>query len=100
MARKTGMTTRDKPTAELRALQKAESKVWFWRPSWYWFGWGTLVPIYVGHDDFARRTLLLGWSVTGRVIIALWPCGEKDCYDDTLDWDKYMRSVSNEMDAK
>lgn len=55
------------------------SRVWFWGPSWYWHGWGTLVPVNVGEDEFGRRTLVLGWTFTGRVLIALWMCKHPDC---------------------
>lgn len=57
-------------------------RVWFWKPCWYWFGWRTLVPFFYGHDEYARRTLLLGWTVTGRVIFALWGCGDPECEAD------------------
>lgn len=46
-------------------------RVWFWKPSWYWHGWRTLLPWYIGGDESGRRTLLLGWTVTGRVIVAI-----------------------------
>lgn len=47
------------------------SRVWFWRPCWYWHGWRTLLPVYFGGDECGRRTVLLGWTVTGRVIVAV-----------------------------
>lgn len=31
-------------------------RVWFWAPCWYWHG---------------RRTVMFGWMVTGRVIVAI-----------------------------
>lgn len=46
-------------------------RVWFWRPQWYWHGWRTLLPWYVGGDEYGRRTLLLGWTVTGGAIVAI-----------------------------
>jgi hypothetical protein len=58
------------------------SRAWFWKPSWYWYGWTTLIPFVYGHDEYARRTIMLGWTVTGRVIIALWPCGDRECEED------------------
>lgn len=57
-------------------------RVWFWKPQWHWFGWKTLIPVYYGHDEYARQTIMLGWTVTGRVIIALWGCGNPECEDD------------------
>lgn len=58
-------------------------RVWFWKPSWYWFGWKTLIPFLYGHDQYARRTLLFGWTITGRVIIAVWGCGSPICAQDS-----------------
>jgi hypothetical protein len=45
--------------------------VWFIRPQWYWYGWATLVPFFIGGDEFGRRTVVFGWTVTGRVVIAI-----------------------------
>lgn len=55
------------------------SLVWFWRPQWHWFGWMTLLPVQPGHDEYGRWTLVLGWTITGRVIIALWKCRSRVC---------------------
>jgi hypothetical protein len=56
------------------------SRVWFWKPQRYWFGWKTLVPVYRGHDEHSRWTIMLGWTITGRIIIALWDCGDDTCH--------------------
>lgn len=48
-----------------------KSRVWFYQPAWYWFGWGTLSPVLFGHDEYARRTVVVGWTFTGRIVIAL-----------------------------
>jgi hypothetical protein len=50
------------------------ARVWFWKPSWYWHGWKTLVPFFTGGDEFDWHTVCLGWTITGRVIIATRPC--------------------------
>lgn len=63
-----------------RRVPKA-GRVWFWKPQWHWFGWKTLVPFTYGHDEYARRVLCIGWSVTGRVLIAVWYCGDRECLD-------------------
>ena len=47
-------------------------RVWFYRPQWHWWGPRTLLPFYVGGDEWGRRTLVFGWTVTGRVVVALW----------------------------
>jgi hypothetical protein len=49
-------------------------RVWFWRPEWYWFGWQTLLPFYKGGDEWDWHTIVLGWTITGRVIIATRRC--------------------------
>lgn len=54
--------------------------VWFYRPSWYWFGWSSLLPIQRGHDEHARWTVMLGWPITGRVIIAITSCNDFECH--------------------
>ena len=65
--------------ATLRAHPK--SRFWFYRPQWYWFGWRTLVPMRFGHDEWSRKALLLGWTITGEIVIALGYCGDPDCYE-------------------
>lgn len=62
----------------LGAARRAEH-VWFYPPQWYWYGWGTLLPISRGHDSLARWCLVIGWTVTGRVVIPLWDCGDSSC---------------------
>lgn len=49
-------------------------RVWFWKPSWYWFGPRTLVPFTTGSDEWGWHTVVLGWTITGRVIIAWRKC--------------------------
>jgi len=49
-------------------------RVWFYRPQWYWHGWRTLVPFYRGGDEWDWHTVVLGWTVTGRVVIATGRC--------------------------
>lgn len=59
-------------------------RVWFWPPQWYWYGLRTLIPVGFGHDEYARKTIVLGWTITGRAIIALWDCGDVECHDDRV----------------
>ena len=52
-------------------------------PQWRWDGWPTLWPVAVGADDQGRRVVALGWTFTGRVVIAsgrghTYPPGEDD----------------------
>lgn len=63
-----------------------KSKVWFYKPEWYWPGWRSLMPIRLSHDEYSRQTLVIGWHVTGQIIIALRYCGDKECYADTRDY--------------
>lgn len=51
-------------------------RVWFYKPSRYWYGWRTLVPFERGGDEYDWHTIVLGWTITGRVIIALRRCPE------------------------
>jgi hypothetical protein len=52
-------------------FRRVAPRVWLYAPQFYWFGWKTLLPWYLGGDEYDRRTLALGWTVTGRVVIAL-----------------------------
>lgn len=47
------------------------SRVWFWAPEWHWHGWSTLSPVHLGGDEYGRRTVVFGWTITGRVIVAV-----------------------------
>lgn len=61
-------------------------RVWFWKPQWYWHGWKTLVPFFTGGDEYDWHTVCIGWTITGRVIIATHPCrGTGKCAD--MDYD-------------
>jgi hypothetical protein len=51
-------------------------RVWFYRPQWWWPTWS---PITRGHDEYARLTLVIGWTFTGRIVIATRACGDADC---------------------
>lgn len=64
-------------------LDIPKSRFWFYRPQWYWWGWS---PVYRGHDEYSRNTLMLGWPVTGRIIIALGYCGDEDCHEQSIRW--------------
>ena len=71
-----------------RKLEQArsEERFWFYKPEMYWHGISTLSPIAIGHDDYARHTLMLGWTITGRIIIALGDCGEKECHTYAIEY--------------
>lgn len=51
--------------------EKVMRWVWWYSPEWAWFGWRGLWPIALGGDEYGRRTLVLGWLVTGRVVVAI-----------------------------
>lgn len=55
-------------------------RIWFYRPQLYWHGWSTLLPVARGHDEYARWTLMIGWTITGRIVIALGDCGDLECH--------------------
>lgn len=60
-------------------IQKASRKPWFYKPQWYWFGPRTLLPISLGNDEWCRYDLVIGFTITGRIIIPLWGHSEKSC---------------------
>jgi len=60
-------------------VARAKSRVWFYAPQFYWFGVGALSPILINHDEYARRTLVIGWTITGRIIFAIGECGSEEC---------------------
>lgn len=60
-------------------IQKASYKPWFYKPQWYWYGWKTLLPISLGNDEWCRYDLVLGTTITGRIIIPLWGHKASDC---------------------
>lgn len=49
---------------------------WFWlyKPELFWRGWRELIPFGWGGDEWCRRTVYIGWSITGRIVIPLWHC--------------------------
>lgn len=65
------------------------ARVWFYKPEWSWRGWHTLIPAYTGSDEYDWHTIVLGWTITGRVIIATHHCpGTGKCaeVDGLTDW--------------
>ena len=55
------------------------SRIWFYRPELHWFGWRTLLPAHRAADEYDRHTLMLGWTVTGRIVIAYRKCPGQNC---------------------
>ena len=53
--------------------------IYFWKPQWYWYGWRTLIPFFMGEDPDGKRTAVFGWTVTGRMIARLWKCTDPEC---------------------
>ena len=65
--------------------QSAEPKrsPWFYKPQWYF---PRRPPVWLGGDEWCRRTLVLGWNVTGQIIIPLRECrGCEDCGPHVID---------------
>lgn len=83
----------DEQAAIWLIIAQRDRTPWFWKPQWYWFGWKTLIPFSYGHDEYARRTLLLGWTITGRVIFPLWDCGDAECHRDAIEAMKYDETL-------
>lgn len=42
----------------------------FYGPERHWYGWQTLIPFSTGGDEYGRKTLLIGWTITGRIVFA------------------------------
>lgn len=63
-------------------MRRKPPRVWFYRPQLYWYGWLTLLPVHRGHDEFARWTVSLGWTITGRVVVAVRNCKNPECQAD------------------
>lgn len=74
----------DGHTAESAAPRRPlRARVWFWKPQWHWFGKRTLIPFARGGDEWDWHTIVLGWTITGRVIIATRRCpGTGRCAED------------------
>lgn len=49
-------------------------KIWLWLPELYWYGPKCLIPVFLGGDEFNRHTIVLGWPITGYIIIAYRKC--------------------------
>ena len=65
---------------------KPTRRPWFYRPTLYWYGWRTLRPFWLGDDEWCRRTLVLGWNITGQIVIPLRECrGCAYCGPDVID---------------
>lgn len=56
------------------AARFMRDRIWFWKPQWHWFGWRTLIPFSRGGDEYDWHTVVLGWTITGRIIFAVRPC--------------------------
>lgn len=73
-----------------RHLRPWRARIWFWKPQWHWHGWKTLIPFFRGGDEYDWHTVCLGWTITGRVIIATRHCpGTGRCEDldyQLTDW--------------
>lgn len=52
------------------------ARAWFYRPEWFWH---TGKPFWFGDDEYHWRTLVIGWTFTGRIIIALRPFTLAEC---------------------
>lgn len=72
------------------AKRPLRARVWVYRPQWHWFGLRTLIPVYTGADEWDWHTIVFGWTVTGRVVIATHRCRQtgkcKDLERLNPDW--------------
>lgn len=84
-------------------IAKPSRKPWFWKPQFdsedlhalifgrdYWergrihILWGLIRPVFFGGDEYCRTTLVLGFPITGRIVIPLWGHNERTCGDCPL----------------
>ena len=62
------------------------NRVWLSRPQWHWYGWRTAVPFYWGGDEYDWHCWVFGWTITGRVSLAVRPCpGTGKCAEDVAE---------------
>ena len=66
-------------------IQKPSWKPWFYKPQWYWFGWKTLLPVSFGGDEWCRLDLVVGFTITGRIIIPLWGHSKDTCNESPME---------------
>jgi hypothetical protein len=65
---------------------RPDRRPWLYRPELHWFGWKTLLPAWLGGDEWCRRTLVVGWNFTGQVVIPLRYCrGCEHCGPEWVD---------------
>lgn len=88
------MTMTLRPPRRLR--QAAPSRVWTWEPQLYWFGLPTLSPVTFGHDEYSRRTIVIGWPFSGRLIVAYRWCGSTQCFRESVRMLEAESGVSHE----
>ena len=64
-------------------------RIWFYRPTLpHWYGRMALSPVQLGGDEWCRRTLVIGWSFTGQIIVPLRAC--KGCVGCS-DWQVWQK---------
>lgn len=76
------MTDADLKRKQNALIPEDAGRIWFYKPSLWWHGWRTLLPLAFGGmcgDEYGRRTLVIGWTITGRIIIAVRTCYCGEC---------------------
>ena len=64
-------------------------RVWFHTPG---ETYNRVSPLWVGNDEYHRRTLVIGWGFTGQAVVALWRCRCKECRQELADLDAWLDS--------
>ncbi len=72
------------------------SNFWFWKPEARIL---SPFPFMIGHDEYARKTLVIGFPFTGRVIIAYKDCQSEECSEERAQRKKWIKRY-NENKAK
>jgi len=61
-----------------------KERIWFYKPQFYAYnGWWKLW--WFGDDEYHWKTVVIGWPVTGQIVIALRPFRDVEC--DSWCWE-------------
>ncbi|KUF07176.1 hypothetical protein [Leucobacter sp. G161] len=72
------------PSSTIRR-ERTNRRAWAYKP---WLSIGR--PTTIGHDEWSRYTLAIGFGFTGRIIIALRGCGDHACMRQTIAYTRWL----------
>lgn len=68
--------------------RRIRSRIWGYKPQWYFQRFS---PTWLSSDEYGRRTFVIGWCVTGQLVIAFCTCFCEYCDESrrqTFQFDK------------